>query len=206
MKAKATPEIIKLAFLGFTQESGSWKDAVTAKTNNVFSSRDTTSASAVLQKHFRRSPGPFDIRIAGYSWGGWTALEFASDLIIGSKVLRFFGQSVPEFTISISVLDPVNTLRSPVPANFAGHVTKVFNIFQRNGCYGSRCGVGTLGGDLFFCGEAIAGASNHNVTNEGRSGPKLVDGVPSSKTPDHVHLGYGGYGGHDKTVAAQLDA
>jgi uncharacterized protein DUF4157 len=204
IKPKRTrpPEIIKLAFLGFTQESGGWKDEVAKKTSNVFSSRDTSGALSVLKKHFNASEGPFDIRIAGYSWGGWTALELASDLVVSHKILDLLGGAAPQLSISVSVLDPVSTARSPVLGNLAGLLTKVFNIYQTNGCFGDRC-ISFLG--KLFSGQAIPGATNKDVTTEGRGGPELVNNVPSTMTPDHVHLGYQRYGGYDKSVAQQLD-
>ncbi len=203
--ASGAPEIIKLAFLGFLQTSGSWADAVASKTTNVFPSRDHSGAVDVIKKHFDSSPGPFEIRIAGYSWGGWTALELARDLILSRKVLNVLSSPLPHFSISVSVLDPVSSFRRPLRMNPAEHSIKVFNIYQRNGCFGRRCGISTLTGKLFR-GQPIAGANNTDVTEEGRSEPEPINDVPPTMTPDHVHLGYEGYGGHDKTVASKLDA
>lgn len=220
------PEIIKVAFLGATQTSGSWKNAVEKKTNNVFSSLDTSGASSVLRKHFDRSEGPFDIRIAGYSWGGWSALELASLLVISSELggltktapagssrpgtlptAQTYGVTItpkPQLSnVSVSVLDPVSTARSFVPGSLEGFT--VFNIYQTNGCFDDRCPFGSGLGKRLFSGQAIPGATNVDVTTEGRDGPKLVNGVPSTMTPDHVHLGYEGYGDHDKEVADKLD-
>jgi hypothetical protein len=194
-------EVIKLAFLGFMQTKGSWKKRVEARTNNVFSARNSLGAWALLFRHFAKSSGPFDIRIAGFSWGGWTALELAKDLVLRHDVWGFLGGSPPKLKISVLVLDPVGTARNPLPADLASHVDKIYNCYQTNGCFGDRCPLPSQ----LFKGQSIPGAINNDVTTEGRGGSNFVDAVPPDMTPDHVHLGHAGYGGHARTVSDQLD-
>lgn len=197
----ATPsKTIKVGFLGALQSAGGWKDQVEAKADKVFDSLDTAGALDYLQDRFDAQEGPFAVRLAGFSWGGWSALQVAAALIE-----RTDNGGQPDLTsISIGVLDPVSTLRSSVPALAAiDFPVSVFNVFQTNGCFGSRCPGWTTATGKAFSGESIPGATEVDATTNGR-GKGPVDGVPASLTPDHVHLGFGSYGGYDRLVARVL--
>jgi hypothetical protein len=126
-----------------------------------------------------------DIRVTGFSWGGWSALQLAK-LVNDTKVIK--SEGMRHRSMRLGLLDPVNTLRTgreSVPPN----VYFALDIFQKNGCYGGRC----PGSSGWYKGESITGAANVDVTTDRPSSP--VDGVPVDMTPDHVHLmsDYHGY-------------
>ncbi|MBC8029984.1 MAG: hypothetical protein H7Z16_07720 [Pyrinomonadaceae bacterium] len=101
--------------------------------------------------------------------------------------------------LTLGTLDPVATLRNSI--NLSNPITSAHNIYQRNGCYGSRC---PWLPSWPFKGSEISGAKNKDVTEDGR-GKGTNSDVPEESTPDHVHLGYQGYGGYDQEVAKLLD-
>jgi hypothetical protein len=197
------PTVLKLAFLGTAQTSGGWKNEIEARTDNVFAATNVGGsvgpgvALKISRDHIAASQGPHDVRIVGYSWGGWNALWLAGQLI------RSYGPAAKNVLskLTVGTLDPVSTLRESAPTNLSNPITTIQNIYQRNGCYGRRCG-GLP--SWAFRGSEIAGAKNKDVTEDGRGkGPK--SDVPEEYTPDHVHLGYEGYGGYDQEVAKLLD-
>jgi hypothetical protein len=193
--------VLKLAFLGTLQTAGGWKNEIEARTDNVFTATNLGdgpfAASTVAREHIAGSQGPHDVRIVGYSWGGWNALDLAGLLI------REYGPQSENPVLSkltVGTLDPVSTLRHSLPA-LSSPIITIQNIYQSNGCYGSRC---PWLPSWPFKGSEIPGAKNKDVTEDGR-GKGTNSGVPEEYTPDHVHLGYQGYGGYDQEVAKLLD-
>jgi len=120
---------------------------------------------------------PFDIRIVGYSWGGWSALQVVHRLTSSSKV-----KNVSDLKIRIGTLDPVPTGRSPRPGGpFQSYkegrltphprgptyasipkkgVVKAINYYQTYGLEGAKLPVRWM-----FRGVSVSGATNHNVTS-----------------------------------------
>jgi RHS repeat-associated protein len=107
-----------------------------------------------------------DIRVTGFSWGGWSALQLAKQ-VNDTKVIK--SQGMKHRSMRLGLLDPVNTAR-----NGSGSVTPnvyfALNIFQKNGCYGGRC----PGPSSWYKGESVTGAANVDVTNDRPTSP--VDG------------------------------
>ena len=200
---QAEPTItIRLAFLGALQgrRGGRWCEVVQQHTPHVFSSRGRRPAIHCLRSLL--SPADpaarLDLRMVGYSWGAWTAMQLADTILRkGGRVhARLEDRPV---RISLGLLDPVATLR--LPTSLPTHpAIRVWNVFQRNGCY-QRC----PGRSGWFAGRPLEGAmENRDVTLEGRGLP-MQDGVPPSRAPDHIQMGYLGWGHHDRYVASVLD-
>lgn len=196
------PSVLKLAFLGTLQTTGGWKNEIEARTDHVFTASNLGDGPAaawrVAREYMEGSPGPHDVRIVGYSWGGWSALRLAGPII------RDYGPESENPILSkltVGTLDPVSTLQDNLPDNLSNPITTIHNIYQTNGCYGDRC---PWLPSFLFKGSEIPGANNKEVTQDGR-GKGTNSGVPEEYTPDHVHLGYQGYGGYDQEVAKLLD-
>jgi hypothetical protein len=147
-----------------------------------------------------------DIRIAGFSYGGWSALTVAKWLETTPEIKC----DKPAFrrVSRLGTLDPDRTLRFGI-ARLPSNVSYAFNIYQRNGCVSvGRRGCFPWGG--FFRGTAITGADNHDVSGYGVRvygsmnvripGGSPTDTISSTSLPDHLALGneaFGpsGYGG-----------
>jgi hypothetical protein len=100
--------------------------------------------------------------------------------------------------VHLGLLDPVGTLRLPARL-LADARLAAWNVFQTNGCHS-----GCPGASSWYAGRPMGGArENLDVTLEGRDRPPR-DGVPPDLAPDHIQLGYRGWGGHDAYVASVL--
>jgi hypothetical protein len=193
---------IRLAFLGALQghRGGRWRDIVTQHTQHVFASRSRRAAIQRLRALLSSCApaGPLDLRMVGYSWGAWTAMQLA-DTILNKPGRIHASLASRDVRVSLGMLDPVATLR--VPASLPNHpAIRVWNVYQRNGCY-QRC----PGRSGWFRGRSIAGAlENRDVTLDGRCQP-MRDDVPPARAPDHIQLGYRGWGDHDLYIASILE-
>lgn len=190
---------VRLAFLGAFQDwrGGSWDTAVRRHTTDVLPSRSRRTGLELIGDELDAA-GAVDelhLRLVGYSWGAWTSLQIAR--IVAEHPQRVH-RRLPELRVtqSLGLLDPVGTLRSPmrVPEGVS-----MWNVFQRNGCFR-----GCPGLSAWYRGRAVPGALlNHDATLEGRELP-MRDGVPPVRAPDHIQMGYRGWGGYDECIAAVL--
>ena len=190
---------LTLGFLGAFQDwrGGSWEDALRRHTTWVFPSRARRAAFQHLRDEIEQAT-PFetlDLRMAGYSWGAWTAIELAR--IVKEHPARVHPRLVDRpLDVRLGLLDPVGTLRMRLRVP---HDVPIWNVYQENGCYR-----GCPGLSQWYRGRAIPGALlNHDATLEGREQP-MRDGVPPDRAPDHIQMGYRGWGGHDARIAAVL--
>ena len=191
-----------------------WRRAVEARTPYVFPSRSRLRAWMALREQVaagldvpptsdsdvevapQRLPR-VEIRMVGYSWGGWTVLQLASRL--ARDPWRLHPSIDPtRLALRVGVLDPVRTLRARLRFPRGLNAT-VVNVYQRNGCW-KRC----AGNSMWYAGSPVPGAHNINVTTDGRHRPER-DGVPASRAPDHMQLGYFSWRGFDDEVASVLD-
>lgn len=191
-------ETVRMAFLGALQQRRkcSWRAEVESAAEQVFSSRARRRAERWLGRRFGALvPGTsVDLRLAGYSWGAWTAVELLT------RLLRQEAQAangVRIESIRLGLLDPVGTFRRRIVLPRDPRLV-AWNIFQTNGCY-----VGGPGPSRWYRGTAIEGAANRDVTLEGRAQPPR-DGVPPTRAPDHIQLGYRAWGGHGRSIAGVL--
>ena len=196
MSARLT---LALGFLGAFQHwrGGSWNDAVGRHTRQVFPARAQRRALCTLRDAVRAASA-FDVlelRIVGYSWGAWTALDMAGRVLAQpSRLAPVLGDR--RIDVRLGLLDPVRFLRRPVHMPTAA---RIWNVYQRNGCYR-----GCPGRSAWYRGQPVPGAIwNHDVTLEGRERPMRV-GIPPSASPDHIQMGYLGWGGYDEAMAAVL--
>lgn len=139
-----------------------------------------------------------DIRVTGYSWGGWSAVQLAK-LVNDTTVIRSHGNK--HRWMRVGLLDPVSTARD-VPGRTTDTLTPnvyfALNFYQQNGCFGRRC----PGPSSWYKGRPINGAANIDVTTDRPPSP-LPDGVPLNMTPDHVHM-MENYHGYALTVGLTL--
>ena len=191
-------DAIRIAFLGAWQHHRdcSWKDAVSAHTTHVMTSRAGRAGRRVLQRLLSEGRDVSEIRIAGYSWGAWTALHLV-DLLVRAPRRVHARLATDDFAVRLALLDPVSVFRRKVALPDDPRV-QCWNVYQRNGCYR-----GCPGNSDWYRGQRIEGAKNLDVTNEGRSLTD-TDGVPPDLAPDHIQLGYRSWNGWDKRVASVL--
>ena len=197
-----TPPTIRIAFLGAAQSTrgGGWVTAVKRHTKLVFPSRSRREAVLAL-RHELDVLGPLprlDLKVVGYSWGAWTAIDLVT-LALQRPAFIHAALADADLRITLGTLDPVGTFRLPVRIPDDPRIT-AYNVYQRNGCYRGCPGPGT-----WFAGRALEGAvENRDITEEGRNEPPQND-VPSECAPDHIQVGYLGWGGYDEYVAAFLE-
>ncbi|QOV89862.1 hypothetical protein [Humisphaera borealis] len=110
MPSASTPDLsatappLCLAFLGFNPLGDGFdgRGLIDRGADRTFTSLDTLGARRLIRRYFhRRTPtaaAPFDLRLCGYSFGGWSALQLAHAL-------------GPRFRIRIGLIDPVCTFR-----------------------------------------------------------------------------------------------
>ena len=193
--------VIRLALLGAWQvnrESG-WRDAVKARADHVLPSRAYARARRILRRELSTGDTscPVQIRLVGYSWGGWTAIHVVQRLVRRPHhIHRSLRQR--DWTVRLGLLDPVRTFRRSARLPNDPRV-KAWNVYQRNGCY-----QGCPGPSRWFRGCDVRHAAKRDVTDEGR-GRSSQDGVPSACAPDHIQLGYLGWNGWDIRIARVLD-
>jgi hypothetical protein len=175
--------IVRLGFRGAGLTEGLWLGGLEKR--EVFNSSEINKAfSFIISELDKNADGevsglelPVEIRITGFSWGGWSALRLAKELH-HTKIIK---QNHPhDVKIKLGLLDPVRTARWGT-ASIPGSVVFAKVIYQRNGCWKKRC----FGPSCWYRGKAIRDTDNRNVTDEHEGFP---DGVPFNKTPDHVHL------------------
>ena len=186
-----------MAFLGLWQihRQGSWNDEVAPHADVVLASRARATSRRWLERRERDLPAgvALEVRIVGYSWGGWTAGHLAADLLDG-RVLP----AARDLTVRVGLLDPVATLRGAL-ALPADPRLRAWNAFQRNGCHR-----GCPGPSAWYRGAPVPGADNLDLTDLGREVPP-VDEVPPERAPDHLQLGYRGWGGWGRRLAGVLE-
>lgn len=193
------PTIVRLAFLGAWQVRRvcSWKDAVMPRTPHVLPSRARRHGARRVKKLLDEGAGPIDVRIVGYSWGAWTALQLIERL--AAAPARFHPRlEADPWTVRLGLLDPVGVFRR-VPRLPDDPRVQCWSVYQRNGCY-----EGCPGRSNWYRGEPIDGADNRDLTQEGREHPPR-DGVPPEHAPDHIQLGYRGWNDWDQRIASVLD-
>jgi hypothetical protein len=195
--------VVRLAFLGALQSlrGGSWNDAVRAHTPNVFPALGRRPALARLRHELLGSSFAagdlLDLRLAGYSWGAWSALTLA-ELLVRHPARVHPGLSPTDVRVSLGLLDPVSTLRRPARLPPAPGV-RAWCVYQTNGCYR-----GCPGRSAWYAGEPVPGAlENRDVSLEGRTCPP-EGGVPPEHAPDHLQLGYRAWGAYDRYLASVL--
>ncbi|MCC5846427.1 MAG: RHS repeat-associated core domain-containing protein [Verrucomicrobia bacterium] len=179
---------------------GGWPDKIDGRTPNTFRSRELRNArEKLLELLDTNNDGKIncldelpDIRIVGYSWGGWSALSLAKWLNTTNKI----DSDEHRVVTKLGLLDPVKTGRigfSRVPNN----VRFARNIYQDHGC--TRCRLPSR----WFKGREIQGANNMNVAFNGRifphAGKMFRDNISGQNLsfrilPDHISLGYEDWG------------
>jgi hypothetical protein len=191
-------EKITIGFWGALQDwvapNSTWGKKLKQNADMIFGSLDSNSAFLyILSKIRNKKIKHLDIKIFGYSWGGWSALQL-TQILYECLDLKEQRQGIEHFTIKVGMLDPVNSLRinSSLPINSN---VKALSIYQKNGCYS-----GCVGFSSTYKGEEIAGAINKNVSNDGIKKGHNRNGVPKESTPDHIDLGYLGYGNYDQEI------
>lgn len=197
----ADPRVVRVAFLGAFQafRGGSWNEVAAAHTPHVLPALGRRQALRLLRAAAADAPpgAALDLRLAGYSWGAWTAVQLAALLVRDpARVHPFFADGA--WTLALGLLDPVGTLRLRTGLPGDPRVA-AWNVYQTNGCY-QTC----PGSSDWYAGRPVPGArENLDVTREGRDRP-MQDGVPPERAPDHIQMGYLGWGGHDAYVASVL--
>lgn len=166
--------------------------------DRMFSSTGISSGyRAVIEAFDRNKDGiidekdcpPFDLRVTGYSWGGWTAIQLAHRLATSDDI-----RDKKQFTIRLGLLDPVSTARTtrigyppdaprgaaakrpedtrPRYADLPSIVTSALDIYQVNGC--EDC----IGFSGWFIGNPVSGTGVYNLDVSGYKSPqtgKLFD-------------------------------
>ena len=126
---------LRLAFLGAFQDrrEGSWNDVVRRHTALVFPSRGRRKAIAHVRTTLSacEQDQRLDLRMVGYSWGAWTALQLA-DTILRRPTRIHPRLSEMDVRISLGLLDPVGTMRTRAPLHPS---IRAWNVFQKNGCF-----------------------------------------------------------------------
>jgi pimeloyl-ACP methyl ester carboxylesterase len=186
-----------MAFLGLWQihRRGSWNDEVGPHADVVLPSRSWRTSRRWLQRHTADLPPAqaVEVRLVGYSWGGWTAGHLAADLLAG----RVLGSTRP-LAVRLGLLDPVGTLRGRLVLPDDDGRLVAWNAYQRNGCHR-----GCPGPSAWYRGQHVPGADNRDLSLLGRDTP-AVDEVPPELAPDHLQLGYRAWGGWGERVARVL--
>jgi RHS repeat-associated protein len=104
-----------------------------------------------------------DIRIAGFSYGGWSALTVAKWLEDCPEVKC----DKPAYRrVRLGTLDPVRYGRLGI-ARLPSNVSSAVNIYQRNGCVDLPSGRGCFSWGGFYRGTDITGARNIDVSGYG---------------------------------------
>jgi hypothetical protein len=175
----APGEPLCISFLGFNPLGDGFdgRGLVDAGAHHTFSSLDTLGANRLLRRHFGKSAlaagttsrPRFDLRITGYSFGGWSALQLAHSL--GSR-----------FRVRLGLIDPVCTFRvrrlwklTPWPgigivyAGKPANAELAVNVFQTKGLI-ARLNHGA-GARLpypanWFASQAISGFENIDKSDE----------------------------------------
>jgi hypothetical protein len=169
----APPTTLRIAFLGFNP-LGTGYDArglIDAGADETFSSLDLVGALRFIRRHFPLAsddPTPLDLRITGYSFGGWTALQLAHTLLRVS----------PRFRLRLGLCDPVRTFRptrhlrflkfGPRYATRSANVVEAINYYQTKGLIARHNGVGFRlpFRARWFASQPIEGFENHDVSAE----------------------------------------
>lgn len=175
---------LRISFLGFNPLGDGYdgRGKIDAGADRTFSSLDSLGARRLIRRHFGLGlPGRrclreplFDLRITGYSFGGWTAMQ----------VVHSLAPWAGRFSVRVGLVDPVRTFRPTAAWNvdMAGwrwplarravygtrpaHVTWAENYYETAGL------VARFGGDGFrlpyratwFASGPIDGFENHDVT------------------------------------------
>ena len=103
---------LRIAFLGFNPFGDGFdgRGLIDAGADRTFTSLDTVGALRLVRRYFdldgdgRLSAAdgpPFDLRITGYSFGAWSALQVAHALDRAGR----------RFRVRLGLMDPVNTFR-----------------------------------------------------------------------------------------------
>ncbi|HEX8916433.1 MAG TPA: hypothetical protein VF796_29045 [Humisphaera sp.] len=104
---------LRISFLGFNPLGGGYdgRGLIDAGADRTFTSLDTLGAARLVRQYFdldgdgRASAAdrpPFDLRVTGYSYGGWSALQ----------LLHTLGPLGRSIQVRIGLVDPVCTFRS----------------------------------------------------------------------------------------------
>jgi hypothetical protein len=98
---------LRISFLGFNPLGGGYdgRGKIDVGADRTFASLDGLDALRLIRKHLHDRPvvrGPLDLRITGYSFGGWTALQVAHAVCRPGGRVR----------VRIGLVDPVCTFRS----------------------------------------------------------------------------------------------
>jgi RHS repeat-associated protein len=177
--------IVRLGFMGAGETTGKWLMGLNA--SQIFTSKRQSAAMKYILKQLDTNGDgkvddcdeEADIRITGYSWGGWTAVQLAREIKDTEKI-KSTGNKHRKTRLGL--LDPVDTARGGT-GSLSPNVYFALDFYQRNGCYKGRC----PGPSSWYKGRAITGAANIDMTNVRPSAPQ-GDGVPVNMTPDHVHM------------------
>ncbi len=128
---------LRIAFLGFNPLGDGFdgRGLIDRGADRTFSSLDMLGARRLIRRHFPVSSNsggrPVDLRITGYSFGGWTALQLAHEL-------------GPRFHVRLGLLDPVCTFRRrdrlrllplsrAIYARRPANAVVAINVFQTKG-------------------------------------------------------------------------
>ena len=105
---------LRISFLGFNPFGDGFdgRGLIDAGADHTFASLDTLGALRLIRRYFdldgdgRLTPAdgpPFDLRVTGYSFGAWSALQ----------VVHALAPLGRHFRVRLGLVDPVNTFRSP---------------------------------------------------------------------------------------------
>ena len=172
--------------------------SIMGRADHIFESTDVAGAFDAIIQHFDKNKDgkldsidscSFDIRIVGYSWGGWSALQLVHKLTSSSKFAN-----IDDLKIQIGTLDPVPTGRSPRPGitSFQGSripppdypsygsiprkgVVKAINYYETYGLEDTPAVIRWA-----FHGVSVTGAINHNVTSSVTGHMGMVDAYGST--------------------------
>jgi hypothetical protein len=196
---------LRISFLGFNPFGDGYdgRGKIDVGADRTFTSLDTLGALTHIRQYFDINDDgrlsatdgpPFDLRMTGYSFGGWSALQVV-------HALAPFGQ---HFHIRLGLVDPVSTFRPRWGLRLAPSLLKVSDrlsvpwlAVSRGPVFGSRPPyvvwaenyfqtkglIPRFNGDGFrlpfwpkwFASQAIEGFANHDVSAEVTEGGGHVE-------------------------------
>jgi len=93
-------QVLRIAFLGFNPLGNGFdgRGLIDAGADRTFTSLDTLGARRLIRRTFAGVAPPYDLRITGYSFGAWSALQLSHGLS-------------GRYRIRLGLVDPIHTFR-----------------------------------------------------------------------------------------------